>query len=184
MDRASQFIKAGLITGILFGSLAGLQYLRILNVCTCCSMTALCGFVAAYLCSSASKHAGTGFDAGSGALAGLVAGAVFGVSTTVVGGIFVAAFGNPDMIGIFEWMQDLEDLPPTSVEQIDTMLYQITEEQAFSVIGLMLRLFFNVVLGAVWSTVGGLIGGAVFKTGPPPTPPPTSSPLPPTPSGP
>jgi hypothetical protein len=168
MDKKSPSMLVPCATaGLVFGALASLPYLRLVNACTCCSFVALCGFVAAMMYSGRAKAAGTEFRPGSGALVGLVAGGFYAISVSLVGAVVTGLFGNPDTIAFFTWMRDLEGVPPESADMIDQALDQMTAESGFSFVGFIFGFFFNVLIGAAVATIGGLIGGAVFKVEPP-----------------
>lgn len=174
MDKPSM-LKPALIAGTLFGVAAGLPYLRMLNVCTCCLMVVLCGFLAAYVYSRLCRSVGTDFAVGSGALVGLVAGAFYAVVVSVVSTVATVAVGQPDVRGLLEFVQQIPEIPPESADMIDDALAQLDEESRFSAGSAITGFFMSVLIGAAFSTIGGLIDGAVFKTAaaaaPPPAPP-------------
>jgi len=69
-------------------------------------------------------------------------------------------------------------MQPEVLEQLDRAVEQAG---AFSLSGLILGLLFSVGVAAVFSTAGGLIGGAVFKVEQPAPPAPPSAPYAPPP---
>jgi hypothetical protein len=181
-DRSPEMLKPTLVAGTLFGVLAAVPYLDVVNGCTCCSMVVAAGFFASYLYSRRCREAGVEFRPAGGAVVGLIAGAFFAVAVTAVGTFFHATLGNPGL----RWMLDLllrlveqvPDVPADSLDKIEQARAEL-DEWGFSVLGLVLDFLKSVVLGAIFSTIGGLVGGAVFKverTAAPPTSPVTGMP--------
>jgi len=173
-NRAPSMLKSTLIGGALFGFLGGLPVVGALN-CACCALFVGGGFLAAYLYSKECSGAGVAFKPGSGALVGLVAGLFYSVVTTIVSGIVRLIMPtDPDqMIDMLEQA----GLPP---ESMDIAAKWIEGSTGF--MGLIWGFFISLLLAAVFSTVGGLIGGAAFKVEPPPAAPPAQQPTPPPPS--
>ena len=174
---APSMVKPALIGGAIAGVAAGLPGLNLVNTCTCCSFVVAGGFLAAYLQSSACKAAGVKFDAGAGALSGLLAGLFYGVVVAVVGILVSSVIGDPLLRRFLEWVQQLPDTPPEALDMIDEVLLQL-EEKTFGVIDFIKRLLISLASGAVFSTLGGLIGGAVFKFAPAETAAPAPPPAP------
>lgn len=151
-----------LIAGGAFGFLSGLPFVGALN-CLCCALVVACGFVAAYLYSKPCKDAGVRFAAGNGALVGLVAGLVHGVVATVIGGIAQLASGGAEWQQAIDQIEQVGQMDPQAIETI-TRFMESTGPFVLALIGLL----FWFVMGAIFATIGGAIGGAVFKHEPPP----------------
>jgi hypothetical protein len=160
-------LKPTLLAGVTFGVLAGLPYLDVVNFCTCCSLVVICGFAASYLYSRRCVNAGAEFRPGTGALVGLIAGVFFAFSTHLVGTLFKALVGQPGFRALLELFQAIPEIPPESQDLIGQALEEM-EESGIDVVAAILGMFGWILVGAVFSTVGGLIGGAVFKVSPPP----------------
>jgi len=173
-DGEPGMLKPTLVAGLLFGLLASLPYLKVLNVCSCCSFVVLCGVVASYLYSKECARAGTEFGAGKGAAVGLIAGAVYGVSAAIFELGIVSAVGEPGLVRLLEIVRESRKTPPGTVEMIDEVLRQM-DERTITVGSFVLSLFSSILTGALFSTVGGLIGGALFPTPPAPPVPPAAS---------
>lgn len=161
MDKSPSILRATLIGGAVFGVLGGVPIIGALN-CACCALIVGGGFLAAFLYSKECARAGAGFSPGNGALVGLVAGLFYALATSVVGAVFKSIMGPAD---IDQMMQALEqfDLPPEVAEQAAGWM-----ERTGGILGAILMFFFTLLLAAVFSTLGGLIGGAVFKVEPRP----------------
>jgi hypothetical protein len=172
MDRtAPSMLKATMIGGLSAGFAGAVPLVGAINAC-CCALVIGGGFFAAFLYSNECKSRGVEFRPGNGALVGLVAGLFYSLATTVMGGI-VQMLMPTDIDQMLE-MFDRFDMPPEAVETATRFV-----EGSTGVIGMILGFFFWLVIAAVFSTIGGLIGGAVFKVEAPP--PPTSGIAPPVP---
>ncbi len=176
-SESPSMVGPTLMAGVLFGVLAGLPGFNLLNVCTCCSMVIACGFVAAYLTSKDARSRGVEFSVGRGAAAGLIAGLIYAVVVTVVSTVSKLVFGQPAMIALLEWVQGLPDLPAENADMIDDALEELYEN-GFGVFQFVVGAFQSLFVGTIFSTLGGLIGGAVFKTAAPVPTPPAQSPPP------
>lgn len=170
-NRTSGMLKPTLMAGLLFGALASVPFVDVLNICTCCSLVIACGFVASYFYSKDCRQRGIAFQPGTGALVGLLAGAFYAVSTTVFGTLFHAVIGQPGAHWLFEKVQQWPNLPPEAADQLDEKLQDL-ESGGVNIIEIVTGFFGSLFLAAVFSTLGGLIGGAVFKVTTPPAAPP------------
>jgi hypothetical protein len=172
-------LKATVIGGGLFGLAGGLPLVGALN-CLCCSLFIGGGFVAAYLYSRDCSAQGFTFRAGNGALVGLVSGLFYAIGTTLAGTLVAMVMGGPDVDTIVDQMEQA-GAPP---EFVDTMIRVMDMLEGPS--GILVQFFAALLLAAVFCTIGGLIGGAVFKieapppaspgagVAPPPPPPPAN----------
>ncbi len=161
-------LQPAIISGGLFGLLVALPPVQLVNCCTCCSLVIACGFFASFLYSRNCASAGVEFRPGTGALLGLAAGGVFAVVAVAVDALLTAWIGLPMQRALMEWVRDLPEIPPELNGQIDVWrdALESHESSPFRVLSLIWSLFVHLVQGAVFSTVGGLIGGAVFKKTP------------------
>jgi hypothetical protein len=175
-------VKPALIAGVAFGVAAAIPFIGWIN-CLCCALVIACGLVAAYLQSQQCAKVGAPFAVGDGALVGLIAGLFYGVANGIVGAIMQIAFGVGNMEDVIEQIESSGvDMDPAAMEQMTSFM-----ESTGPVVMALIGIFIAIVLGAIFSTLGGLIGGALFKKeGPPPsapmtqTPPPVSGGPPPT----
>ena len=170
--RAPQMLKPALIGGLLFGALSGVQFLNLLN-CLCCVLVIASGFTAAYLYSNASSAANVRFGVSEGALIGLIAGAFFAVGQTAVGIVFQMLFGSVDILWFLDRMENLPNIPPEVLDQMDG-IREALEQGGIELFATTIGFFGAVIKGAVFSTLGGLLGGAVFKFEPAPPAPPSA----------
>jgi hypothetical protein len=155
-------LKSTLIGGLAFGVAGGLPIVGALN-CACCALVISAGFFAGFLYSNECKRSSFAFGPANGAVVGLVAGMFYAVAATLIGRIFMPSIEDLDRI-----IEQLEDngFPPEATEGAAQIF-----ETLDSGMGLVLSFFFTLLLAAAFSTIGGLIAGAVFKNEPPPAPP-------------
>ncbi|HKQ60939.1 MAG TPA: hypothetical protein VJS92_06590 [Candidatus Polarisedimenticolaceae bacterium] len=162
-DRSPSMLKSTLIGGSVFGVLSAVPILGLLN-CACCALVLGAGFFAAYLYSNQCKGAGAAFRPADGAIVGLVAALFHALAWTVVHLLFRAIVGAEDPADAMSQM-DQFNIPEESRE-----MARKVAELMVSGVGQVLLFFVWLLLGAIFSTLGGLIGGAVFKVEPPAPP--------------
>lgn len=178
MDKsAPSMLKATLIGGSVAGFVAALPVVGALN-CLCCALVIGGGFFAAFLYSRDCQQAGAAFRPGNGALVGLVAGLFYSIAATVTGVVVRAIMPAPNVDEIIEQLEQFE-LEPEMVESIAEWV-----EMSQSSSGLLMMFFLTLLVAAAFSTIGGLIGGAVFKVEPAPPTPSTMGQVPPPPGSP
>ena len=175
MNQAPSMLKPVLISGLAFGVAGGLPFIGAIN-CFCCALVVGSGMLASFLYSKESSAAGIAFRPGNGATVGLVTGLVCGAVTGVLSTIISRGTAMNDWQEAIEQMQTAgADIPPETLDQITAFLE--TSGPAVFALGMV---FLCLVCGAIFGTIGGLIGGSVFKVEPqppvqeqaPPPPPP------------
>jgi hypothetical protein len=175
MNQAPSMLKPALISGVAFGVAGAIPFVSALN-CFCCALVIGSGMLASFLYSKESRAAGFAFRPGNGATVGLVTGLICGAVTGVLSAIINRSTGMNDWQEAIEQMQTAgAEIPPETLDQITTFL-ETSGPTVFS-LGLI---FVCLVCGAIFGTIGGLIGGSVFKVEPqapvqeqaPPPPPP------------
>ena len=170
MDNSSpSMLRPTLIGGAVFGVLGGIPLVG----CLCCAWMIGAGVLAAFLYSNQVKAIGAEFRAGNGATIGLVSAMFYAIASTVVGGMFQAMMGPPDLDELIEGLEQAGISPET----VDTIV-SVTERMS-GPMGILIGFFLTLLLAAAFCTIGGLIGGAVFKVEQPPAAP-GAPPLPPT----
>jgi hypothetical protein len=162
-DRAPSMLKPTLIGGAVFGLAGALPFISALNLC-CCALVMGGGFLAAFLYSKDCASSGVEFRAGNGALVGLVAGLFYALTTTIVSGVVNLVMGA----SISEMIEQAEEMGAEIPEEAAPLIDFLTETNLLVLV--LLGFFFWLLISAVFSTIGGLIGGAVFKVAPPAPP--------------
>ena len=148
--------KAALIGGGGFGVLAALPYIGMLNV-VCCALYIGGGVLAVYLYLKDQPGAEKR-PYGDGALVGLIAGAIGGVVTTIVGALVLASGLGPDMGDAGAAFEQLEQ---AGIELPD-IVRDMMGGGGVNAAMLGAQLVMNVILFGIFATLGGLVGVAVF----------------------
>ena len=148
--------KAALIGGGVFGVLSALPYINMLNV-VCCALYIGGGVLAAYLYLKDQQPSET-TPYGDGALVGLIAGALGGVVTTIVGALVLASGLGPDM---GDPGAALDQLDQAGIELPD-IVRDMLGAGGVSAAMLGTQLVMNVILYGIFATLGGLVGVAIF----------------------
>ena len=164
-DRSPSMLKPTLIGGGVAGAVASLPLVGALN-CLCCSLIIAGGFLAAFLYSKECRAQGVEFGARNAWVVGLVAGLFYAVGAGIVGAMVQAVVPPPDPEQIIESMRQFTDVPP----ETEDLIYRFAGGGS-GFLRHVLGFFINLVLAAIFSTIGGLIGGSVFKVESPPPPP-------------
>jgi hypothetical protein len=163
--------QPALVGGLFIGVLSALPIIGAANCC--CLWIIGGGVVAAYLMQNASP---TAMTVGDGALAGLVAGISGAVVYAVVSiplKLLMAPFQSRFAERILESSPDMPDA--------FRVFMRPDLSGAGFVFSIVAGFFLMLVLGAIFSTVGGMIGAAIFSRGKPalvPPAPPTYQPPP------
>ena len=160
-------LKPALISGVAFGVAGALPIVRYLNCC-CCGLVVATGLCAALLYSQACRGEGAEFRAGQGALLGLLAGVVNGITSSLISSAWLVVRGVEEHTVEIERSSELLEriaIPPEVMDQVVRVLERSAELMSRFGPLLLIPLIFVVwiVVGMVFSTIGGLIGGALFK---------------------
>lgn len=182
--KAPSMLLAALIAGGSLGFVSGIPF----SNCACCLWAAGAGFLAAFLYSKNCRQAGTDFDTGKGGVIGLLTGAIFGLVGAAVNSAFSLVTGGLDIESMRE---AIEANPMINDPEAAAQAVEIFESVGPMFIILVIALIW-LVLGVIFSAIGGLIGGSVFKveaapadtgggwsSSPPPMPPADNGPPPP-----
>src|SRR5688572_15301265 len=134
-------LKPALIGGIVVGLLSAIPFVNLLNVC-CCLWALLGGALASYMYIKSSP---TPAGPGDGAVTGLLAGVVGGLSYIVVG-IPLGIVAGSAMTGVITGM--LSGMDPQQAEAIRQQM-----EASQTVAGAIVNGLITAVLLAIFSTV-------------------------------
>ncbi len=167
----SQKWQPALVGGLFIGVLSALP---IINAGNCCCLWILGGgLIAAYLVQQASP---TALTVGDGAIAGLIAG-ISGAILYVIVSIPIKLLLAPLQLSFAQRI--LENSP--DIPDAFRGLMRPDVAGAHFLFSIVTGFFLMLVLGAIFSTVGGMIGAAIFKSNKPqimPPAPPTYQPPP------
>ena len=157
---APSMLKSALIGGAVAGFVAAVPFVGDILFACCCLPVVGGGFLAAFLYSRDCARVGARFDAGRGALVGLVSGLFYATVHTVGEALsrLVMPGGTEEELDQARQMLEGSELPPQTLDMIERMMSLF-----MSWVGLLLIFGLLLWLGAIFATLGGLIGGAVFK---------------------
>ena len=159
----SRYTQPAFVGGLVMGVLSALPIIYLGNLC-CCLWVIAGGVVAAYVLQ---QNESAPITTGDGALVGLLAGLVGAVVHSVLSipidllmaplerdmaQRFIDMAGNPEIRDVFERMAQ---------RRAETGL-------AFLVATRLLQFFVMLVIGAGFSTIGGVVGQAIFQKKVPP----------------
>lgn len=163
MDNRPSMIKATAIGGLAAAFLSAIPIVSCLNV-ACCSLLIGGGLLASFLYSREVAAVGGSFTVGDGAKVGLVTALFYVVGSAIASFVTKLIIGG-SMAERFEMMREQVEsqgnLPPEALDGLEK-ISAFLNDTGGAVLTFML-LVFAFVLGAIFCTIGGLIGGAVFK---------------------
>jgi len=162
-NAMSSKFQPALLGGLVLGVLSALPIVGAGNCC-CCLWVISGGVLAAYLLQ---KNQPAPIEAGDGAVVGLLAG-VIGVVVWQVLAIPVTLVVGPFQAQLMERLLSNADLP----ENVRPLVETLRQNAGFSLVGFIIGGFFTLIVSVVFSTLGGVIGAALFRTNVPPLPPP------------
>ncbi|MBD93500.1 MAG: hypothetical protein CL482_04490 [Acidobacteria bacterium] len=167
-------MSPALLQPVLFGGLfmGVLSALPIISIGNCCCLWIMGGgVVTSYL----TQHAKTDpIQLGEGAFGGLLAG-VLGAVVYAIVSVPVSLVTAPIQRGLLEgWMNSAADVPPEARETLEWF------SENSGVLGVLFGFILMLVVGMVFTTLGGLLGALIFRSSPPvappaPPPPPAST---------
>ncbi|BCS31287.1 hypothetical protein TBR22_A04870 [Luteitalea sp. TBR-22] len=160
--RASK-LQPALVGGLVIGVLSALPVISMGN-CLCCAWVVLGGVVATYLLQQAQPTPVDGVDAAiTGALAG-VAGAVFAALIAIPVHMITGPMGADVLQRLLD--QGGNDIPP----EMRGTLQSLARGGVGGVIS-VLSFLLGLCVNAIFASLGGLLGMAIFKPSAPPPPP-------------
>ena len=158
----SPYTQPALIGGVIIGVLSALPFISAGNLC-CCLWVVSGGGVAAYLFQQNTTAPMTPSD---GAIVGLLAGLAGTLVRTVIS-IPIDFVAGPMEQAMVQRVLDMGTLPPEA-RNILERIGQGGMGGAFYVIEKIVGLMFWAFIGAIFATLGGLLGALIFKRQGPP----------------
>lgn len=160
----TNYTQPALIGGLVMGVLSALPLINAGNAC-CCLWVVSGGMVAAYVLQ---QNQQTPITPGDAALVGLLAGLV-GAVVVVVVSIPLDLIVGPMYRELAQRAVEMAGpMPPDLRDVLDRISRSGTPTLAFLVVAKVVSLMVWCFLGAIFSTLGGLLGGVVFKKNLPP----------------
>ena len=160
--QSSKFQPA-LFGGLVLGVLSALPLVNVGNLC-CCLWILSGGALAAYLLQRGQSEPITASD---GALVGLGAGLIGAIVWQVLA-VPVTLMMAPLQARLMGRLLDAGDLP----DNVRQMFETLRDNSGFSILRFIIGGFFALLVSVIFSTLGGLIGAALFRTKVVPPPPP------------
>jgi uncharacterized protein YqgC (DUF456 family) len=157
---SANYTHPALIGGLVLGVLSALPIVAAGNLC-CCLWVVSGGVVASYIFQQ--NHTGP-MSPGDGALVGLLAGLVGAFVQTIVSIPVEILVAPMERAMLLRFMDIARNMPP---EMRDALDRYSSSGAPFGVIGAILRrvigLMFMLCIGAIFSTLGGLLGALIFR---------------------
>ncbi|MBN1755735.1 hypothetical protein JW877_05930 [bacterium] len=150
------YLTSSLLGGLVLGLLSSIPYLNMGNI-FCCLWVVLGGALAAYLFWGESKR----ITSGQGAFAGFLAGMWGALVSAILNTVMWTFLSETYMSKMFRIFQD-QDIPAESMEIINRIF------QGNPVIIGAITLVSNLIINAIFATLGGLICAAILKKKNPP----------------
>jgi hypothetical protein len=151
------------VGGLVMGVLSALPFVSAANLC-CCLWVVGGGLVAAYVLQ---QNESTAITPADGALVGLLAG-LLGAVIQVLVSIPITFVVAPMERALLQRVIDMAGTMPEDMRQMVEQYGRGGESIAFTIAARAVAFMFWLCVGAVFSTVGGLIGAAVFRKQTPP----------------
>jgi hypothetical protein len=145
------------------GVLSALPLVAAGNIC-CCLWVVSGGAIAAYLLQ---QNMSTPITPGDGALVGLLAGLIGALVQTALS-IPIDLMVGPMQRELVTRILDMAGTMPPEMRDMIERAGRRSQMLPFMIIGRVVALFFGLCIGAIFSTVGGLLGAMIFKKQAPP----------------
>jgi len=155
--------QPALFGGLVMGVLSALPIVSAGNIC-CCLWVIIGGVVAAYLLQ---QNTSAPITPGDGALVGLLAGLIGAVVQTVIS-IPVDILVGPMQRELAQRVLDMAGNVPPEMRDMIERVGRRNQAMPYMIIGRMVALMFGLCIGAVFSTLGGLVGAMIFQKKTPP----------------
>jgi len=152
--NGNAMLKPALWGALVIGVLSGLPLVAAGNCC-CCAWIVGGGMLAAYLLQNGTP---TPITMGDGALVGLLAGLMSAVVNLIVSVPMTMLMGPVQQRLLQQLIESQPDLPENFRQAFDNI-----GGGAVSAIGMAVSFVMMLVLGAVFASVGGLLGAFFFK---------------------
>jgi len=141
------------------GVLSTLPFINALNAC-CCLWVVAGGLVAAYLLQ---QNRPAPITAGDGAFVGLLAGIAGAFIATIVSIPLSILVGPMEREMLERLITTSDNFPPAAREVFESMAAEQRNAGLIGqIVGRIIALCFMLVVGAIFSTFGGLIGAVIF----------------------
>ncbi len=157
----NNLLRPALLGGALMGVLSALPFVSAGNCC-CCLWVVGGGVLAAYLLQQGQP---TAIDVGDGALVGLLAGIIGAVISSILTIPITLMMGPIQAQVVQRIIENLPNVPP----EMDTALENLRSGHLgpMGAVGAVIGFISMLVVGMIFSTLGGLLGAVLFRRGKP-----------------
>lgn len=165
--NGNAMLRPALWGALVIGVLSGLPVVSIGNCC-CCAWVVSGGMIAAYLLQT---NTPTPITMGDGALVGLLAGlfgAVVNLVVSVPINLVLGPVGERALKGVLQQLAESQPDMPENVRQ----MFDNLGSTGFSIATVLMGFVMMLVMGAIFASLGGLLGAFFFKKKSAPAPPP------------
>jgi len=152
------YAQPAIVGGFVTGVLSALPIVSAGNIC-CCLWVISGGVIAAYVLQ---QNQSEPITPGDGAIVGLLAGLFAAVVQVVVSIPVTILVGPMERVMVQRIMDMAGSMPPEMRDAFERYGRNGQMGPAFFVLGRMLAFMFWLCVGAVFSTLGGLLGAAIF----------------------
>jgi hypothetical protein len=153
--KQNAMLVAALWGGATMGVLSALPFINVANCC--CLWVTAGGLIAAYVL-QANASPGVAITSGDGALAGLLAGLIGAIVFAVVSLPINLLLGPMQQRFLQQFVDSSRDVPDEMRGLLSSM-----EGATGTVVKAVVGFFVMLVAGAVFSTLGGLLGAVLFR---------------------
>jgi hypothetical protein len=161
---AASYAQPALVGGLVMGVLSALPVISAGNLC-CCLWVVSGGLVASYVLQ---QNQAAPVSSSDGAVAGLLAGIVGAFVASIVS-IPVDLLVAPLQRAMLDQALEMAGtVPPQMREFLEAMNARPTAAPLLWIAARLTSFFFTLFLGMVFSTLGGLVGAAIFRKRLPP----------------
>jgi hypothetical protein len=159
-DQAPPMLRPTVMAGISTGLLTAVPFIGGILLMACCSPVIGCGFLAAYWYSRDCRQAGIEFTPTLGRTVGLISGAFWAATVTV---LVVVTWPGIDAATeqVEKIWESMGQTDPKLLDELDRLRDFYAETSGFMLV--LLVFFIYLLIAALLSTLGGMLGGAVFR---------------------
>jgi hypothetical protein len=166
-------LQPALLGGAFMGVLSALPFISYFNAC-CCLWIIVGGLLAAWLMQQNHPYA---ISTADGALVGLLAGVFGALIATLVQVLLAPVQRQLDLYMINRFAEMMGEVPPMVADAIE----QRRSGPAMTLISALGGLILMMIIGPIFSMLGGLLGAALFRRKELPPPASPMTPVPPSP---
>jgi hypothetical protein len=160
---SGRYGQPAFIGGLVMGVLSALPFISAGNLC-CCLWVIAGGVVAAYVLQ---QNEAAPITPGDGALVGLLAGLVGAVVQALIAIPINFVIGPMERAMVARVLDMAGNMPPDVREMLERYSSG-GQPVAFAIVARMFAFVLWLCVGAIFSTIGGLIGAAIFRKNTPP----------------